>query len=220
MVPKNARTDQRYYALANSRIEILRSIAERLAPESRYFFGMLQHYTPDLSAAIWFEKSRPGRSQTVEYLKRCIGRQDPNTESELKAYFNRAPYATVHYSLTRMAGSSDPYEKARWLLKTWSSGKNAKQGRGKLYPGKMHPKVIVIAFALALLEHLGKEKTASRDVTDLAAELYRATAPHKSTWVDTPYHSWRPHLADAKKRNRKRQTQRPVPLVAEIIPSS
>lgn len=198
MVPKNPRAAQYHCAPTTPRTEILRSIAERLAPDSRYFFGMLQHFTPDLSATIWFEKGRPSRSQTVEYLKRCVRSIDPNSESELKAYFNRAPYATVHYSLTKTSGASDPYEKARWLLKNWARGENAKQGRGKLCPGEMHPKAIVIAFVLALLEHLGKEKTASRDVTDLAAALYQAIAPHERTWRETPYHSWRKHLASAK----------------------
>ena len=199
MSPKITRMAKRDYAPTTPRPEVLRSIAEQLAPRSGYLFGMLRHYAQDLSVTIWFEKSRPSRSHSVKFLKRCVGSHDPNSESELRTIFNRAPYATVHYSLTQMAGTSNPYEKARWLLRYWARNENAIQGRGKLCPHEMHPKVVVIAFVLALLEHLGDQTTTSPEVTTLAAELYRATAPHIRPWADTPYHSWRPHLTNAKK---------------------
>lgn len=137
-----------------SRNFLFQSIANRIAPDHPSLIAIIQYYAQDLWAAVWFYNNRRTRSEVVAFLQAQLVDRTPEARQVLKDFFNLAPFSTSTYSLRKASSSSDPFEQAEWLLGKWTKNGKATAGRGPLCPGELHPKIIVVAFMLALLQHV------------------------------------------------------------------
>lgn len=164
-----------------------------------YLASQIEQFLHEIRTAHWFYENRRSRAEVVDKLRSLLGIRSEQNRSALSAYFKLAPYNTSYCSIRQLAGTTDEFEQAEWLISIWAKGKNAIAGRGKAQlPGEPHPKVLCVTLVWALLDHVERSSEyTNREKSVLAKQLFEGAVGLKPTWASNPFKSWRPHFSKA-----------------------
>lgn len=175
-------------------------VAHQIEPNTLYLAPMIRHYSQDLAAAVWLAGNRRGRAHDVEFLREKLNESTVAAESELRSYFNLPPYSSALFSLLEASQTDAPFKQARWLLAKWvTPDGNVRPGRGKLCPGELHPKTLVVVLTLAVLAHSERQAMCNREIIEVARGIYQAAVGKEKTWHAEPYEAWKKYLHAARR---------------------